>query len=75
MIPLTEISLCMLIQAQTDTWGDALTKTGNYYSDVLYLYSLRNSHFSSGVELKNTQPFSRLKKQTNKKKLLRQGLR
>jgi len=57
----------MLIQAQTDQWGDALTKNVNYYSDVLYVYSLRNSHFSSGVEMKNIQPFSKLKKKKQNK--------
>lgn len=45
----------------------------NYYSDVLYVYSQRNSYFSnsvnSGVELMNSQTFSKLKK------LLRQGLK
>lgn len=63
MIPLTEISLYMLILTQRDPWGDAPTINVNYFSDVLYVYSLRNSHFSSIVELKNTQPFSKLKKQ------------
>jgi len=57
----------MLIQAQTHPWGDTPTKNVNYYSDVLYVYSLRNSHFSSGVELKNIQPFSLLKKQNKTK--------
>jgi len=37
MIPLTEISLCMLILAQRDPWGDPPTINVNYYSDVLYV--------------------------------------
>jgi len=69
MIPLIEVSLCMLILAQRDPWRDAPTINVNYYSHVLYVYSLRNSHFSSGVELKNTQPFSKLKKQNKTKQI------
>lgn len=66
----SNMSMFAYLKHSRSIGSTCLPKIVNNDSDVLCKYCLRNSHFVSGVKLKNTQTFSKWKS-----KLLTQEVR